>query len=96
MRKKPRIYTEEYKKQAMQLAQDLGSRTAAARQLGISDVNIYNWENNEKSTTKALVSVERADESEELKRLRKETLGQKKVIQILKSAAAFFSQDQLK
>ena len=80
----------------MQLAQDLGSRTAAARQLGISDVNIYNWENKKKPQTQALVSVERADESEELKRLRKETLEQKKVIQILKSAAAFFSQDHLK
>lgn len=46
----------------MQLAQDLGSRTAAARQLGISDVNIYNWENKEKPQTQALVLVERERE----------------------------------
>jgi transposase len=95
MKKSPRVYTEEFKKQAIQLAQDLGSRTTAARQLGISDVNILNWENKQRGTS-TVVQAESVDVSEELKRLRKETAEQKKVIQILKSAAAFFSQDHLK
>lgn len=95
MKKRPRVYTEEYKKQAIQLAQDMGSRTAAARQLGITDVNIFNWEKKLESGSGEVAAL-KADESVELKRLRKETLEQKKVIQILKSAAAFFSQDHLK
>lgn len=90
-----RKYTVEFKQQALELAKTLGAKKAAD-QLGISDVNIYCWrkklepnfEKNESPQQEALL--------EELTQLRRENAEQKKVIHILKSAAAFFSQDHLK
>ena len=88
-------YTKEFKQQAVELADSLGSTVEAARQLGISDGSIHTWR------TKLLVAGDapkRAAESEleELKRLRGENAQLKKVNHILKAAAAFFSQDHLK
>ena len=92
---KKRKYTKEFKQQAIELAASLGSTSAAARQLGISDGSISTWR------TKELIDgVERVrpdeKESEELNRLRYENAQLKKINHILKSAAAFFSQDHLK
>jgi transposase len=95
---KKRTFTKEFKLQAVALAKSLGNINAAARQLGILDSCIHNWKNKYQSSESAgpgpspLNSIE----FEELKRLRRETDEQKKVIQILKAAAAFFSQDHLK
>ena len=89
-----RKYTVEFKQQAVDLAKSLGCTKKAADQLGISDVNIHVW----KKKLMGLDSSESQQESplDELKRLRRENAEQKKVIHILKSAAAFFSQDHLK
>jgi transposase len=89
---KRRAYTEEFKKQALDLAKSLGSTTAAAKQLGIGDSVIYAWKDRLEKTSPSLVAAE----AEELKRLRKEVSDLKKVNYILKAAAAFFSQDHLK
>ena len=86
-----RTYTVEFKQQAVELAKTLGSVKKAADQLGISDVNIHVWK--KKLAPKASVSEESPNEG--LKRLRLENAQQKKVIHILKSSAAFFSQDHL-
>ncbi len=91
-----RKYTIEFKQQAVELAKSLGSSKKAADQLGISDVNIHVWTKKlagEKSPTN---EPRQESAEEELKRLRRENADQKKVIHILKSAAAFFSQDHLK
>lgn len=92
-------YSIEFKKQAAELAQSLGSNIAAARQLGISDGAIKNWRTKFGRESKPVVSgtpnLSSAD-LDELKRLRKEVGELKKVNQILKVAAAFFSQDSLK
>ena len=91
-----RKYTVEFKQQAVELAKNLGSITKAANQLGISDGNIHQWRTKLAETSPPL--GESFDESvlEELKKLRRENAEQKQVIHILKSAAAFFSQDHLK
>ncbi len=89
-------YTKEFKQQAVELAENLGSTIEAARQLGISDGSIHSWR------TRQIVDGSRsplpatAGEAEELKRLRHENAQLKKVNHILKAAAAFFSQDHLK
>jgi len=92
-----RKFTKEFKAQAVELAASLGNVKEAARQLGIPDGNIHNWKVKEStpipSEEKHIFAV---SEMEELKRLRRETAEQKKVIHILKAAAAFFSQDHLK
>jgi len=92
-----RRFTQEFKQQAVELAASLGNINEAARQLGVNDGSIHGWrkklESKVKLTEQSIFSV---SEAEELKRLRRETAEQKKVIHILKAAAAFFSQDHLK
>jgi transposase len=100
----PRKYTSEFKRQAVTLAEELGSASKAARQLGISDVNIYTWRG--KLRTAGEISKPVPDNGnfpinaeppeEELKRLRRENQQLQKANYILKQAAAFFSQDHLK
>ena len=91
-KKKPRTYTTEYRKQAVQLAEDLGSVMKAAHQLGISEANIYSWRNAAPTTP----GPGNVSAQEELRRLRKENSDLKKINHVLKAAAAFFSQDHLK
>ena len=102
--KNQRRYTIEFKRQAVQLAQDLGSGHKAAAQLGISDSNIHNWRTLAKAgalgggsgaaTSKPQSSV--TDLEDENRRLQREVYELKKVNHVLKQAAAFFSQDHLK
>lgn len=90
-------YTEEFKKQAVELAESLGNRRKAAEQLGIASSCLYTWQM-KFGTLKKFSKVKEIsfDETEELKRLRRENGELKKINHILKSAAAFFSQDHLK
>jgi transposase len=89
-------YTVEFKQQAISLSEDLGSVRKAAEQLGISTVTLNYWKkklNQNKAETSPGGGEALLDE---LQRLRRETSEQKKIIHILKGAAAFFSQDHLK
>ena len=98
MKRKISTYTIEFKKQAVALAKELGT-SRAADQLGTSPVNIYEWKKkfDPPSAQTHDNSLEiSAVERDELTRLRKEVSELKKVNHILKSAAAFFSQDHLK
>lgn len=87
-----RKYTEEFKKQAVELAKSLGNTTKAAEQLGIRDSIIHDW----KRKFGGISPCQLSSEAEELIRLKKENAELKKVNHILKAAAAFFSQDHLK
>lgn len=69
-------YTKEFKLQALELAEQLGSLAAAAKQLGIPDSSIYNWKIKYKPNlnlsehVKVVAPI--SAESEEIRRLRKE------------------------
>lgn len=96
--KSPRKYTDDFKHRAVTLANEIGG-AEAARKLGICSGNVYQWQRKisklgrvSKSDTKSPTE----SSEEELKRLRKENSDLKKANLILKSAAAFFSQDHLK
>jgi transposase len=91
-KKKPKLYTEEFRRQAVTLAEELGSVMKAAHQLGVSEANIYSW----RKTVATTAGASKASAEEELKRLRKENSDLKKINHVLKAAAAFFSQDHLK
>ncbi len=94
-----RKHTKEFKIEALNLAKELGSYSAAARQLGISDSTMHGWKQQYGFTTNNVnkkTVVEVVNEAEEIKRLKKENEELKKVNYILKRAAAFFSQDHLK
>jgi transposase-like protein len=95
MNRKRRVFTQEFKLQAINLANELGSGTKAANELGINESLIRYW--SKKSQLESEFKLKDSTFSiEEFKRLQKENEKQKKIIQILKGAAAFFSQDHLK
>ena len=94
---KPR-YTTEFKRQAVALAESLGTAVGAAKQLGVSYGALQGWKmqfGNESLAGKSDSKMSPA-EIDEVNRLRKENAELKKVNHILKAAAAFFSQDHLK
>lgn len=95
MERKRRTFTPEFKSQAVQLALDLGSATKAGRELGISESVIRTWMKNSEKLSEAR-SAEPGFSVEEFRKLKAENEKLRKVNQILKSAAAFFSQDHLK
>lgn len=91
-KKKTRKYTDEFKKQAIQLAEDLGSVAKAAKQLGVAHSNLHNW--HAKLNAGSAAGEVKAT-GEENKRLRKEVAELKKVNHILRAAAAIFTRDHL-
>ena len=91
-----RSYTAEFKKQAVELAATLGSTKKAADQLGIPDVNISVWKKRLSTSGSKEHGVRKEAPDQELQHLRKENAELKHVNFILKTAAAFFSQDHLK
>lgn len=94
-----RKYTKEFKIEALNLAKELGSYSAAAaRQLGIRDNVMHGWKDKygisiSDRTKSVAASVKESDEVRELKKKIQEL---EKTNYILKRAAAFFSQDHLK
>ncbi len=102
--KNPRQYTVEFKRQAVQLAQELKSGPKAAHQLGVPESNIHTWRKQSKagvlegksSAVAAANSQAKAFTDDEFRKLQRELVELKKVNHILKQAAAFFSQDHLK
>jgi transposase len=95
VRKSRKHYSEDFKIQAVRLSRELG-QAKAARQLGISEGSLIQWKKNNQGKEKLSEAEQIKADREELQRLRKETAEQKQVILILKKAAAFFSNDQLK
>lgn len=89
------VYTKEFKQQAVELAESMCNVSKAAKQLGISDVNIHAWKRTLEGT-QSPKNRTNLEQSEEVRQLRKENAELKKINIILKSAAAFFSQDHLK
>ena len=96
-KQKTRKYTEEFKRQAVQLAAELGNVIKASRQLGIPEATIYAWRTKLRHERMLAPGIGPAKESpeEELKRLRRECAELKKVNHILKSATAIFTRDHL-
>ena len=97
-RRARRTFTNEFKVQALELSEQIGSTTRAAQQLGIQPERIRAWKKElaRIAPTKTRIIAQSATESEEIKRLRKQVSELEKTNYILKKAAAFFSQDHLK
>ena len=97
-KRKRRSFTNEFKVQALELAEQIGSPRRAAEQLGIKPERIHIWKRQLglKATSDPRNVAQSMAESEEIKRLRKQVSELEKTNYILKRAAAFFSQDHLK
>jgi transposase len=97
--KRYRRFTKDFKKKAVDLAEQLESTAEAARKLGIPNPTLHKWVTIKREQEEGLKEsyIEPSETpGDELKRLRKENVDLKKANQILKAAAAFFSQDHLK
>ena len=93
-----RSFTNEFKAQAVDLAEQIGSQAEAASRLGINPERIRLWKHqlgraNKSQDTRT--PQQAIADLEEIKRLRKQVTDPEKTNYILKKAAAFFSQDHL-
>ena len=84
-------YSQQYKSEALALAEQLGV-AAAARQLGINENQLYNWRR------MARLLQDRSAEEERLlvenTRLKRQLAEQAEELAILKKAAAYFAKSQ--
>lgn len=96
-RKKIKSYSEEFRRQAVSLADQPGKTAReVADQLGIHVGQIYNWRTQfnklSKKQFKTFNGVDySSDESAELKRLKHENAKLREEIEILKKATAYFA-----
>ena len=82
-----RIYTKEFKKDAVSLITEQGySAVEAAKSLGINENLLYKWRRDLASDNELLLS-----ERDELKRLRRENKRLRMEAEILKKASAYFA-----
>lgn len=93
-----RSFTNEFKVQALELAEQIGSTAEAAKRLGIQAERIRVWKRQlgRHAADKTRTIGQSMADAEEIKRLRKQVSELEKTNYILKKAAAFFSQDHLK
>ena len=87
---KRKKYTEEFKQEAISLANQIGLSKAGA-DLGINPVNIRRWKS-ESGPKKVENSI---DFEKECRRLRKENMYLKKINEVLKKSTAIFSMDHM-
>jgi transposase len=99
-RKKAQAYTEEFRREAVKRAEKEGVTTAqVAKDLGISAQQIYNWRRQfNRLSDKQFNSVGGVDyskqESEEVRRLKRENKRLEEELAFLKKAAAYFANNQ--
>lgn len=93
-----RSFTEDYKREALKLVEELGSFSKASKQLGVQDNTLRIWAKKYSFSLDSSKSenLQAAELAEENRKLKKELEKQKKINTILSKAAAFFSQDHLK
>jgi transposase len=95
-----RQYTQEFKTEAVRLAQSIGGN-AAAKRLGVPQSTVTNWVRRSREETSAgavegaVVSVKRpvSELEAENARLRRELASAKVDLEIVKKAAAYFAKE---
>ena len=99
-RKKTQAYTEEFRREAVKRCEKEGITTAeVAKELGVSAQQIYNWRRQFlRLGSKQFQTLEGVDysknESEELRKLRRENKRLQEEMAFLKKAAAYFAKNQ--
>lgn len=88
---KRQTYTSEYKAEALKLAKIKGV-SAAAKELGIYDSQLYNWRNAAEKNTNT--SQRETELTAEVARLKRQLAEQAEDLAILKKAATYFAKNQ--
>lgn len=86
-----KIHTDEFKKEALALAERNGV-SKAAKELGIHESQIYSWR--AKKTKKASTSQREAELDAEVAKLKRQLSEQAEDLAILKKAATYFAKNQ--
>lgn len=90
--KKPRkIHTQEFKAEALKLAQKIGV-AAAARELNLYESQLYNWRSS--AEKKSNTTSREAELAAEVARLKRQLAEQAEDFAILKKAATYFAKNQ--
>ncbi len=99
-RKKHQHYTEEFRKKAVQRSEKPGvTQAQVARELGVSAQQISNWKRQfTRLSEKQFNTLDGVDyskqESEELRKLKRENKRLKEEMEFLKKVSAYFAKDQ--
>jgi transposase len=98
MKQSRRKFTEEYKREAVKLAGDLGSASEAARSLGIKPNLVHRWKREmAEDGVKAFPGKGNLKpDDEELRRLRRELEKVKRERDFLKKAVTYFAAEEKK
>lgn len=97
MAKVQKVYTKEFKEEAVKLAQSSGKPAAQiARELGISDSALYQWQKHltEKGPDAFPGTGHQSAQEEEIRRLKKELEITRQERDILKKVVSIFSREQ--
>ncbi len=87
-----RKYSEEFKREAVELALKVGY-TTAGKDLGVNEANIRAWNSQQKKNALDPNKKTYEEIARELKRLNKENSYLKEINKVLKKSTAIFSQD---
>lgn len=91
---KRRKFTNDFKEDALHLAEKVGVKRAA-EELDINQDNIRRWKREKSESANVRSKTSQASQEEELKRLRKENLYLRRINDVLKKSAAIFSSDHI-
>lgn len=90
--KKPRkIHTQEFKAEALKLADKIGV-AAAARELNLYESQLYNWRSSVEK--KSNTTAREAELAAEVAKLKRQLAEQAEDLEILKKAATYFAKNQ--
>jgi transposase len=84
-------YTEEFKREAVRLAQERGNVAATARDLGISDTSLENWKRQLEQTPQNAFPGNGNPRDKELSQLQRDLRRLKEENEILKKAVGIFT-----
>lgn len=88
----PKVYTEEFKREAVRLAKERGNIAQTARDLGVSDTSILYWKKQLEETPERPFPGQGNPRDAELAQLKRENARLKEENEILKKAVGIFTQ----
>ena len=95
---RPTKYSEQFRRDALQLVESSGKPAEVARSLGIAEGTLWNWVRAARDASERVADPDALTESErnELRRLRRENVELRTDAEILRRAAAYFARETMR